>query len=127
MILNKREGKKRCGAAEFAEVKLVTILVYHILAVVIVLGVQSFTTTLTPPLYVGALLPYIACESTGGGATMDCENLLSQVQRPHLFNLSVVYIILLSLAPLVLFLFSTDFKLYIKILKKTYKKLSQEG
>ena len=122
--MKKKERKRKCGPAEFAEIKLLAILPYYILGAVIILTTQSFTAAITPRVYLTALLPYSACESTGVNATKDCESLLSQVQQPQLFNLSVAHIIILSFSPLVLFLFSTNFKLYIKHLKKVVKKVS---
>lgn len=111
LILNNVGNNAKFGAAHQAEIKLLFVLVYFIASTITILILDSFTTSLTPNLYLSVLLPYFACESTGQGTNDDCHNLLARVQQPHLFNLSVATVVLLGLLPLVVFLFSADFKL----------------
>lgn len=115
--------EKRCGTAELAETKLLTILIYFTMTTVIVFTIESYISSVTPNLYLSALLPYFTCESTGYDESKDCTRLLSEVQQPHLFNLSVAFILIFASLPLVLFLFSTDFKLYVDFVKRVCKKL----
>lgn len=106
-----RKNRKKFGLAERAEIKLLAGLVYFILVTVLMLAADTYTTAATPELYLNALLPYFACESVGQDG--NCQSLLSNVQRPNLYNLSVTSIVLLGFLPLVVFLFSNNFKLYI--------------
>lgn len=72
---------------------------------------------MTPNLYLSALLPYFACESRGQGVDRDCQALLSEIQHPHMANLAEVGLVLSGCIPLVVFLFSGDWKLYMRITK----------
>lgn len=125
LIWTKVGNSKKQGSnvAKWAEVKLLTILVYYIITTVISLVLLSYTSSITPNLYLGALFPYFTCESTGHDESKDCTHLLSKVQQPQLFNLSRALSVLVGLLPVVLFLFSTDFKLYSNLIKKIYKKM----
>lgn len=115
--------KRKCGPAELAEAKLLTILVYFIFSSVITLAIESYTSSLTPDLYLTALLPYFICESTEASESSDCAHLLSELQQPQLFNLSRALTVISGFLPLILFLFTSDFKLYINFVKKVYQKL----
>lgn len=97
-----------------AEIKLLIILLYFILISIIVLVVESFPTSVTPKLYLSALLPYFTCESTGVHEGKDCESLLPYETQLHFYKLLVVSMIFSRLLPAILFLFSIDFKLCVK-------------
>lgn len=105
-----------------AEFKLLVIAIYFILVTVLGLVVQIYNASLTPNRYLGVLVPYFSCESTGHDESRDCRSLLSELQQTHLFNLSMTYVIPLGLLPFLLFLFITDFKLYIQVAKKLLKR-----
>lgn len=113
------------GTAHKAEVRLLTILLYFILLTVIALALQSFLTAITPNLYLNALLPYFTCESAGQGINEDCRELLSGIQRTDIFNLSLTLLFLTGFFPVVMFLFSADFELYIKKFKGALQKCRQ--
>ena len=84
---------------------------YIIITCVIYTVISSFITSLTPQLYLQALLPYFLCESTGLDQGRDCSGLLSQLRQMHVFNLSVVYVILSGFLPAVVVMLIFDFKL----------------
>ena len=118
-LIWKKGGKQnRCDSAKLAEVKLLMILVYFVCTAIVALAFLSYTSTVSVNLYLNALLPYFTCESTGYDESKDCTPLLSEVQRPQLFDLSWALSVLYGLLPFMLFLFSTDFKLYINLMKK---------
>ena len=113
-------------AAHQAELKLLIILLYFIALTVIGLAVDSFLTSLTPRLYINALLPYFTCESVGLDAGNDCQPFLTNVQRTDIFNLSLALVFLTAFLPVVVFLFGADFKLITKTIKETLQKFKQQ-
>lgn len=119
--------KEKFGAAQLAELKLLTVLIYFICLTVMALTIDSYTTSVTPNRYLQALLPYFACESTGSNSSRDCQNLLFDVQQQSVFNLSVSLVLLVGFLPVVIFLFSTDFKLIIHHAKYISKKCGCSG
>ena len=110
--------KKKFGAAQKAELKLLTVLVYFIVATVTGLAQDSYLSGVTPEFYLTALIPYFTCESNGNDPSRDCQSLLSNIQNLHFFRLSVAFILMIGLMPLVVFLFSIDFDLFIRNVKK---------
>lgn len=118
ILKNIRKIKDKFGSAELAELKLLTVLVYFILITVFLLATNSYSTTVTPDLYLNALIPYFTCESLGVGGNRNCQALLSEVQQPHLYNLSVAIVVLIGLLPLIVFIINCDFKLCIRYAKK---------
>ncbi len=106
--------KDRLGASERAEMKLLAILIYFIINSQIAFYVESFMVSVTPHHYLNALLPYFACESSGRDNGSDCHRLLLEVQQQDIFNLYIVVLVLSGFFPVVIFLFSTDFRLLVK-------------
>ncbi len=103
------------GVAHQAEVKLLSVLVYFIVIYVMGLALDTYRTSITPNLYLSVLLPYFTCESAGLDSGRDCQRLLSDVQRPDVFNAWVAFAFLIEFLPLIVFLFSADFKLFTKL------------
>lgn len=126
MILKKVGRTSKFGAAHKAELKLLCILLYYVAFVIATLAVDSFLTSLTPRLYLNALLPYINCESFGLDTDTDCQPFLSMVQRNDIFNLSLALILLIGFLPVVVFLFSVDFKLFARQWTAALQKFRQE-
>ena len=115
------EVRRKKSTAHRANLKLITILLYFLVLTVITLVIDIISTSLTPNLYLGALLPYFTCESFGQGGERDCQRLLSRVQKPRFVNLSVAFGFLSGLLPLVIFFFSADFPLIIKRAKRVVR------
>ena len=101
-----------------AHIKLSFVLVYFTLITVLTSVVDLFSVTVTPNLYLNALLPYFACESRGKDVDRDCEALLSEIQHSHMVTLSHAGLVLSGCIPLVVFVFSSDWKRYVNIVKK---------
>ena len=125
LIIDKRKRKKRIkfGKAEQAEVKLLGVIIYFTTITVLSFALDSYTTAVTPNLYLNALLPYFSCESAGQESNRDCQRFLEDVQQPNLVNLTVAQLLLVGCSPIVVFLFSADFKLIILTAKKLCGKL----
>ena len=118
-----RINRNTFTAAHRANLKLIAILLYFLFLTIIILVIDTVSTALTPNLYLGALFPYFTCESFGD-ADRDCRSLLSRVQRPDFFNLSLAFSFLSGLLPLVIFFFSADFSLIIKKVKQLSAKVT---
>ena len=110
--------RKKIGVAQKAELKLLTVLVYFIVFAVTRLALDSYVSGVTPELYLTALIPYFTCESNGNDPSRDCQSLLSNLRNLHIFHLSVAFVLLLGLMPLVLFFFSIDIDLFVRNVKK---------
>lgn len=102
---------------------MLVILLFFLALVVIDLAVNSFLTSITPALYLNALLPYITCESAGLDSGTDCQPFLSNVQRTDTFNLSLSRLFFVAFLPLVVFLFGADFRLFSKKLGEPLHRL----
>lgn len=114
----KNSGKlngAKIGTAELAELKLLTVLLYFIILNVCTLVIDSYMATLVPETFLNDAIPYFTCESVG---RRECESLLSDIQQPHLYNLSVAVVALAGFLPLVVFINSNNFKPCIKCVKK---------
>jgi hypothetical protein len=123
-LILKNVGKTRkFGVAHQAELKLLSISFYFVAVTVIALAIDSFVTSITPSLYANALLPYFTCESTGLENNDSCQPLLSSVQRIDVFHLSLSFTFLSGFLPVVVFLFSVDFRLIATALKGVLQKL----
>ena len=110
--------RKKFGVAQKAELKLLTVLVYFIVATVTGLALDSYVSGVTPELYLTALIPYFTCESNGNDPSRDCQSLLSNLRNLHILRLSVAFVLMLGLMPLVIFFFSIDIDLFVKNVKK---------
>lgn len=108
----RKDKKDKAGMAEF---KLLTFLLYTVMAVITSASFDSHTSPASPNDYIKPQYPYFFCESNNIQGIKDCQGLLKE---PQLNILTVVSLVLNGCLPLAVFLFIADFKLYIATVKK---------
>ncbi len=123
MLKKVGKTKDKFGAAEKAEAKLLAVLVYFIIITILSLASDSFSASVTPRLYLNALFPYFTCESQGRDDSGECQALLAQVQQRDLFNASIALTVMIGFLPFVVFIFSTDFKVYAMLFQRMHRKI----
>ena len=125
MIKNIGRSKEKFGTAEKAEVKLLGVLAYVITLTILLFVLDSFSASVTPRLYLNALFPYFACESLGKDDSGECQSLLAEVQHHDLYNVSIAARVMIAFLPVVVFVFNSDFKVYVTFIQKIRKKISR--